>query len=104
MLPAEEPPSDSFVVTSQRKWQYVMDKLSPQVGLRWVIFGCVFGLYFLRVFNLQGWYIVTYGLGIYLLNQLIGFLSPQVPNIHPIFNPNHNNILLLNSLTQRRVM
>ena len=25
----------------------------------------------------NGWHIVTYGLGIYLLNQLIGFLSPQ---------------------------
>ena len=26
----------------------------------------------------QGFYIVTYGLGIYLLNRLIGFLSPMV--------------------------
>lgn len=26
----------------------------------------------------QGFYIVTYGLGIYLLNLLIAFLSPQV--------------------------
>mmetsp|Transcript_52965 Transcript_52965/g.115556 ORF Transcript_52965/g.115556 Transcript_52965/m.115556 type:complete len:192 (-) Transcript_52965:709-1284(-) len=25
-----------------------------------------------------GWYIITYGLGIYVLNLLIGFLSPQV--------------------------
>lgn len=24
-----------------------------------------------------GWYIITYGLGIYVLNLLIGFLSPQ---------------------------
>ena len=28
--------------------------------------------------NPQGWYIITYGLGIYVLNLLIGFLSPQV--------------------------
>ena len=34
-------------------------------------------LYTLRVYMLQGWYIVTYGLGIYLLNLFIGFLSPQ---------------------------
>ena len=26
---------------------------------------------------LAGWYIITYGLGIYVLNLLIGFLSPQ---------------------------
>lgn len=25
-----------------------------------------------------GWYIITYGLGIYVLNLLIGFLSPQM--------------------------
>ena len=32
----------------------------------------------LRVYFLEGWYIVTYGLGIYLLNLFIGFLSPQI--------------------------
>lgn len=36
------------------------------------------GIYALRVFLINGWYIVTYGLGIYLLNNFIGFLSPQV--------------------------
>ena len=34
-------------------------------------------LYVLRVWIINGWYIVTYGLGIYILNLLIGFLSPQ---------------------------
>jgi len=32
----------------------------------------------LRVYLLQGWFIVTYGLGIYLLNLFIGFLSPSI--------------------------
>lgn len=32
----------------------------------------------MRIFTISGWYIVTYGLGIYLLNQLIGFLSPAL--------------------------
>lgn len=27
---------------------------------------------------LQGWYIVTYALGIYILNLLIAFLSPKI--------------------------
>mmetsp|Transcript_179480 Transcript_179480/g.436686 ORF Transcript_179480/g.436686 Transcript_179480/m.436686 type:complete len:134 (+) Transcript_179480:262-663(+) len=35
-------------------------------------------LYLLRVYLIDGWYIVTYGLGIYLLNLLIGFLSPPI--------------------------
>lgn len=35
-------------------------------------------LYFLRAWFLNGFYIVTYGLGIYNLNLLLGFLTPQV--------------------------
>ncbi|XBI44627.1 hypothetical protein VPH35_109234 [Triticum aestivum] len=31
-----------------------------------------------RVYYVQGFYVVSYGLGIYLLNLLIGFLSPMV--------------------------
>ncbi|CAE7297849.1 RER1A [Symbiodinium sp. CCMP2592] len=38
-----------------------------------------------RVFLIQGFYIVSYGLGIYLLNLLIGFLSPAVdPEIEEV--------------------
>jgi type IV secretory pathway TrbD component len=29
-------------------------------------------------FFFQGWYIITYALGIYLLNLFIAFLTPQV--------------------------
>ena len=35
-------------------------------------------VYLIRISFLHGWYIVTYGLGIYNLNLIIGFLSPQV--------------------------
>ena len=34
-------------------------------------------LYGVRVMLLQGWYIITYALAIYLLNLLIAFLSPK---------------------------
>lgn len=51
---------------------------------RWVTFVVVLGLYVTRVFLVNGWYIVTYGLGIYLLNQFIGFLSPQVRRGRPM--------------------
>ena len=33
-------------------------------------------MYGLRVYIAQGWYIITYGLAIYLLNLFLGFLSP----------------------------
>uniref|UniRef100_A0A8C0LN63 Protein RER1 n=1 Tax=Canis lupus dingo TaxID=286419 RepID=A0A8C0LN63_CANLU len=35
-------------------------------------------VYMIRVYLLQGWYIVTYALGIYHLNLFIAFLSPKV--------------------------
>ena len=35
-----------------------------------------FSLY--NFFFFQGWYIITYALGIYLLNLFIAFLTPQV--------------------------
>ena len=38
--------------------------------------GALVLLYSLRVYLLSGFYIVTYGLGIFLLNLFIGFLSP----------------------------
>jgi hypothetical protein len=63
---------------ASRKVQYVLDKSSPHVLFRWLGFAVLLSLYLLRVFLLNGWFIVTYGLGIYLLNNLIGFLSPQV--------------------------
>jgi hypothetical protein len=41
-----------------------------------VALGALVCLYALRVYLLSGFYIVTYGLGIFLLNLFIGFLSP----------------------------
>ncbi len=82
-MEAETATKASFFENWSKKWQYLLDKSSPHVAFRWVGFVTVFALYFLRVYFLNGWFIVTYGLGIYLLNQLIGFLSPQVRNYVP---------------------
>jgi hypothetical protein len=61
-----------------RKFQVVLDKSVPYIGKRWALF-CVFVLiYLVRIYFLDGFYIVTYGLGIYNLNLIIGFLSPQM--------------------------
>ena len=73
----DEPKVGAFESAS-RKWQYVLDKLSPHALYRWLLFALFLTFYVVRVWIVNGWYIVTYGLGIYMLNQLIGFLSPQV--------------------------
>ncbi|PIA55791.1 hypothetical protein AQUCO_00700247v1 [Aquilegia coerulea] len=61
-----------------RTFQYYLDKSTPHTVNRWVGTGVVAAIYGLRVYYLQGFYIISYGLGIYLLNLLIGFLSPKV--------------------------
>ena len=63
---------------AQQQFQRFLDKTTPHTKERWIAFVVIVLLYFLRVILLQGFYIVTYGLGIYNLNLLIGFLTPQM--------------------------
>ena len=61
----------------QRYWR-TLDVTVPHTLYRWLSLGGLFLLYMLRVWIMQGWYIVTYGLGIHILNLFIGFITPQV--------------------------
>ena len=58
------------------RWRGLMDDIHPMVGPRWAFFAFVLFLYFLRVVLASGWYIITYGLGLYALNLFVAFLSP----------------------------
>jgi hypothetical protein len=68
---------DSLKVWLGREFQRYLDLSVPHILLRWVSFVVLLILYCLRVYFLNGFFIVTYALGIYLLHLLIGFLSPQ---------------------------
>ena len=57
--------------------QTLLDRSSPHITPRWVALAVSILLYTLRVWYLKGFYIVSYGLGIYNLNLLLGFLTPQ---------------------------
>ncbi|KAF5792499.1 putative retrieval of early ER protein Rer1 [Helianthus annuus] len=61
-----------------RVFQIYLDKSTPLPVQRWLGTLAVASIYVLRVYYLQGFYIISYGLGIYILNLLIGFLSPKV--------------------------
>ncbi|XP_057493076.1 protein RER1B-like [Actinidia eriantha] len=64
--------------------QFYLDKTTPHAVYRWIGTFVLASIYALRVYYVQGFYIVTYGLGIYILNLLIGFLSPLVdPDLEP---------------------
>lgn len=58
--------------------QYYLDRSAPHVLHRWLGTLAAATIYVLRVYYARGFYVVSYGLGIYILNLLIGFLSPKV--------------------------
>jgi hypothetical protein len=72
-----EPTTTSTSRRWSQKIQYILDKIAPHTLPRWIFFGVCLIIYAIRVYTLEAFYIVTYGLSIYLLNQLIGFLSPK---------------------------
>jgi len=60
-----------------QQYQTYLDKSTPFVAYRWSGTGVLLCLFFLRIVIAQGWYIVAYCLGIYLLNLFLAFLQPK---------------------------
>jgi len=76
----ETTPFDAISTQSNkllRQYQKYLDKSTPYVAYRWSGTGAVLTLFFLRIVFAQGWYIVAYCLGIYLLNLFLAFLQPK---------------------------
>ena len=60
-------------------YRKLLDDVTPHAVPRWIGLGVLALLYAVRVvYFISGFYIVTYALGIYLLNLLIAFLSPRI--------------------------
>ncbi|KAH0951886.1 hypothetical protein HN011_001524 [Eciton burchellii] len=59
-------------------YQRYLDIWTPHVISRWIFALFLLVLFILRIFISQGWYIVTYALGIYHLNLFIAFLTPKI--------------------------
>ncbi|KAK4935341.1 hypothetical protein LTR10_023603 [Elasticomyces elasticus] len=78
-----EPDTTPFdAITTQgnklmRQYQTYLDKSTPYVSYRWSATGALLVMFFLRIIIAQGWYIVAYCLGIYLLNLFLAFLQPK---------------------------
>ncbi|UKZ59408.1 uncharacterized protein TrAtP1_000717 [Trichoderma atroviride] len=60
-----------------QQYQAILDQSTPYVTYRWIGTGVALLMFFLRIFFAQGWYIVAYALGIYLLNLFLAFLQPK---------------------------
>lgn len=59
-------------------YQLQLDRWTPHTRMRWAAAILLVLAFLLRVFTKQGWYIVTYALGIYHLNLFIAFLTPKI--------------------------
>lgn len=60
-----------------QRYQKYLDDVVPYRLPRWAFVAVLLVIYAVRVMLLQGWYIVTYALAIYLLNIFIAFISPK---------------------------
>ncbi|KNZ50172.1 hypothetical protein VP01_456g8 [Puccinia sorghi] len=61
----------------EKAYQYQLDRLTPYTTYRWCSTAALILIFMLRILLSQGWYIVTYALGIYLLNLFLSFLQPK---------------------------
>ncbi|KAI5305895.1 cystathionine beta-lyase [Ascosphaera pollenicola] len=79
--PEDQTPFGAFSAQTSRlaqKYQALLDSATPHTLYRWVATGALLTLFFLRIVLAQGWYIVAYTLGIYLLNLFLAFLQPKI--------------------------
>merc|ERR1711934_340741 len=65
-----------FAPISSRYTQ-ILDKATPHTAYRWYFTAFISLVYVLRVWLIAGFFVVSYGLGIYILTLLIPFISPQ---------------------------
>ncbi|KAL9241652.1 hypothetical protein vseg_015739 [Gypsophila vaccaria] len=61
-----------------RSFQYHLDRSAPHLLRRWLFTLGLAMVYTLRVYWVKGFHVVSYGLATYVLNLLIGFLSPKI--------------------------
>ncbi|CDJ42476.1 RER1 protein, putative [Eimeria tenella] len=75
---AEQPFSSRVWASVGRVSSTYLNRSILYLKTRWLAFFACLAFYIVRVYLLAGFFVVSYGLGIYLLNLLIGFISPQV--------------------------
>lgn len=76
-IPLNDNPALQFLNKFKVSYRRQLDKSTPHVKYRWCAFAVLFLLFFSRIVISQGWYIICYGLGIFLLNLFLAFLQPK---------------------------
>lgn len=76
-IPINENPVLQKINMIRSAYQKYLDQSTPHVSQRWTAFGGLLFIFIIRILFAQGWYIICYGLGIYLLNLFLAFLQPK---------------------------
>ncbi|KAJ9464648.1 Protein RER1B [Diplonema papillatum] len=74
MNESEQPPG----MTLAAKAQKFLDELVPHTSLRYLALFMLLLVFCIRIVSAQGYYVVAYGLGIYLLKLAVLFVQPLV--------------------------
>ncbi|GAA6007081.1 hypothetical protein JCM11491_001502 [Sporobolomyces phaffii] len=74
-----EPPATAFdsIKKYNRTYQSFLDRTTPFTLKRWGATAALFVIFVLRILWIQAFYIIAYGLGIYLLNLFLAFIQPK---------------------------
>ncbi|KAJ6365164.1 hypothetical protein OIU76_030022 [Salix suchowensis] len=65
-----------------RMYRYYLDRATPHTVCRWIGTLVMVAVYCSRLYYVRGFYIIAYGLGVYVVNLLSGFLSLLVDPEH----------------------
>uniref|UniRef100_A0A6N2ME06 Protein RER1 n=1 Tax=Salix viminalis TaxID=40686 RepID=A0A6N2ME06_SALVM len=65
-----------------RMYRYYLDRATPHTVCRWIGTLVMVAVYCSRLYYVRGFYIIVYGLGVYVVNLLSGFLSLLVDPEH----------------------
>jgi len=68
---------NAFFRKLSNAYQRILDISTPYTLQRWILAIILLALFLFRIIIVQGYYVVIYTLGIYLLTQFTLFLSPQ---------------------------
>lgn len=70
-----------------RRYQSIIDTSHPYTTYRWIFTTLLIVFFMLRILTYQGFYVIAYSLGIYLLSAFLAFLTPKFgPQIEDMDN------------------
>ena len=81
---AESSSASRTALRVQQLYQVFLDRITPHLAPRWLVCILLLLAFWSRILIAQGWYIIAYAHGIYLLSLFIAFLQPKFDDLADI--------------------